>query len=410
MALALACGLAAATVTGAQQAPAGAGRVVAVGDVHGDVDAFVGILREAQLIDAERRWIGGRATLVQTGDTLDRGARVREVLDLLMALESKAPASGGRVIVLVGNHEAMNMMSDVRDVGRDAYASFADARSQERLEAAYEAHVKLAARRRTQLERVLPADAIPQVFQPVERAEWFEMRPPGFIEYVEAFGPRGAYGKWLRARAVMTRVGDTVFLHGGLNPDRVPKSIDAGNAQARREMSRWDRMRNVLVSRDLALPSFTFQELVEAARVELDRVIIEAMREEGLPPGMEVPPSVLRHPLVELPQIGTWSIMDPDGPLWFRGFATWSPEIGAVQLDQLQRRFGPVRFVVGHSVVRSGRITPRFGRRVFLIDTGMLRTHYKGRASALEIVGGRHTAIYVGEREELMETPAAAER
>jgi hypothetical protein len=408
--LALACGLVAAAVAGAQQSPPGTGRVVAIGDVHGDFDAFVGILREAQLVDAERRWIGGRASLVQTGDYLDRGDRVRDVLDLLIALEAEARRGGGRVVVLIGNHEAMNMMADVRDVSREAYASFADAQSQTRLDAAYEAHVKLATKRREQLERVLPADAIPKVFQPVGRAEWLESRPPGFVEYVEAFAANGRYGKWLRAREVMTRVGDTVFLHGGLDPARVPRSVDAANTQARREMSRWDRMRNALVSRDLALPWFTFEELVQAARVELDRAIVEAMREEGLPPGMEVPPSVTRHPLVELPQIGTWSILDPQGPLWFRGFATWSSEIGAVQLDQLQRRLGPVRFVVGHTVVRTARITPRFDGRVFLIDTGMLQTHYKGRASALEIMGGRHTAIYMGEREALLETPAAAER
>jgi hypothetical protein len=41
------------------------------------------------------------------------------------------------------------------------------------------------------------------------------------------------------------------------------------------------------------------------------------------------------------------------------------------------------------------RIFPRFERRVFLIDTGMLSTYYKGgRASALEIDGSRVTAIY----------------
>ena len=51
-------------------------RVVAVGDVHGDADSFIRILRRAGLIDNQDRWIGGRAALVQTGDVMDRGANV----------------------------------------------------------------------------------------------------------------------------------------------------------------------------------------------------------------------------------------------------------------------------------------------------------------------------------------------
>ena len=72
------------------QPSGGKGRVVAVADIHGDLDAFVGILQTAGLIDARRQWIGGRATFVQTGDFLDRGAAVRGVMDLMMDLEPQA--------------------------------------------------------------------------------------------------------------------------------------------------------------------------------------------------------------------------------------------------------------------------------------------------------------------------------
>ena len=73
------------------------GRLVAIGDIHGAGDAFVRILQKAGLIDADRHWSGGTATLVQTGDYLDRGPAVRPVLDLLMQLETEARAAGGRV-------------------------------------------------------------------------------------------------------------------------------------------------------------------------------------------------------------------------------------------------------------------------------------------------------------------------
>src|SRR5437867_8351951 len=55
--------------------PAPTERVVAIGDIHGDFDALVGILQRARLIDPRNRWSGGNAILVQTGDFLDRGPK-----------------------------------------------------------------------------------------------------------------------------------------------------------------------------------------------------------------------------------------------------------------------------------------------------------------------------------------------
>src|SRR5437867_6471690 len=78
-------------------------RIVAVGDIHGDFDAFVAILQQSGIIDAEQRWSGGRATLVQTGDIVDRGSKSRQAMDLLMSLEKQASKAGGRVVALLGN-------------------------------------------------------------------------------------------------------------------------------------------------------------------------------------------------------------------------------------------------------------------------------------------------------------------
>ena len=92
----------------------GVERTVAVGDVHGDFEQFVMVLESAGLLDGEGNWVGGRTHLVQTGDVLDRGPDSRKVMDLLMKLEKQAEAAGGRVHVLIGNHEAMNVYGDLR--------------------------------------------------------------------------------------------------------------------------------------------------------------------------------------------------------------------------------------------------------------------------------------------------------
>ena len=88
--------------------------VVAIGDVHGDFDDFATILQRAGLIDAQHHWTGDQTTLVQVGDLLDRGPKPREVMDLLISLEKEAPKAGGRVVSLLGNHEMMNIMGDLR--------------------------------------------------------------------------------------------------------------------------------------------------------------------------------------------------------------------------------------------------------------------------------------------------------
>lgn len=113
-------------------------RIVAVGDVHGAYDAFVEILREAELVDDREHWIGGRTVLVQTGDFLEHGPGVRPAMDLLMRLQEEAPEQSGQVVVLLGNHEALNLFADYLDVAGAAYASFADRSSKARRKEAYQ--------------------------------------------------------------------------------------------------------------------------------------------------------------------------------------------------------------------------------------------------------------------------------
>jgi hypothetical protein len=99
-------------------------------------------------------------------------------------------------------------------------------------------------------------------------------------------------------------------------------------------------------------------------------------------------------------QIGRSSLLHADGPLWFRGFALW-PDSDGDRIAGLLERFRARRFVSGHTPVVNG-ITARFDDRVFLIDTGMLSSHYTGgRPSALEISGETISAIYTTGREVL---------
>ena len=90
--------------------PAPSGRVVALGDLHGDLKVAVRTLQAARLLDSQLRWIGGDATLVQLGDLLDRGAEERSLWDLMERLREEASAAGGQVVQLLGNHEILNAL------------------------------------------------------------------------------------------------------------------------------------------------------------------------------------------------------------------------------------------------------------------------------------------------------------
>ena len=82
-------------------------RIIAVGDLHGDLARARESLRLAGVIDASDHWAAGTATFVQIGDVMDRGDDVRAVLDLLRNLEREAAAAGGKAIMLIGNHETL---------------------------------------------------------------------------------------------------------------------------------------------------------------------------------------------------------------------------------------------------------------------------------------------------------------
>jgi hypothetical protein len=362
--------------------------VIAIGDVHGDFDDFVTILQRTGLIGAEHHWAGNNTTLVQTGDLLDRGPKPREVMDLMMSLEKEAPTAGGRVVGLLGNHEMMNLMGDLRYVTTENYASFADSKSEERRKSAYQQYMKWRASH-VQLLAELP--------QPMEltEAEWMARHPVGFIEHREAFSPEGSYGKWLREHSALAKIGDVIFLHGGIHPNLAHLKLDTINAHIRDEVKTFDATKKYLQNEKVILPFFNLQEMTAVVQAELT-----AERKSRVPPNEQNQAS-----LVQFLGYGEWLSVRVDGPLWFRGYDQWNEEEGAAQVGKLLEAYNAAHIAVGHTVQKGGRIRSRFGGKVFLIDTGMLSSYYPGgRASALEICGDtKFMAGYMDQQGVLLE-------
>jgi hypothetical protein len=362
--------------------------LIAIGDVHGAFDDFVVILQHTGLIDKQNHWTGNKTTFVQVGDLLDRGPKPRDVMDLLMALEKEAPKDGGKVVSLLGNHEMMNIMGDLRYVTPENYASFADANSEERRKLAYKDYVKWR-ESHTALLTELP--------QPLEvtEAEWMARHPAGFIEQREAFSPKGNYGKWLRGHDALAEIAGAIFLHGGISPSVASMKLNAINSRIRDEIRTFDSCKQYMVDERLILPFFNLQEIAAVVQAE-----VSAEQKSRVPANRE-----LRARISEVLQFQDWLSVRTDGPLWFRGYDQWSEEEGSVQVDKILQSFKVNHLVTGHTVQKGGRIRERFGGKLFLIDTGMLSSYYPGgRASALEIQNSvKFTAEYMDQQVVLLE-------
>jgi hypothetical protein len=319
-------------------------RVVAIGDIHGAYDNFVEVLRMAGLVDDHAHWIGGTTHLVQTGDFMDRGKDTRQVLDLLMRLEQEAERAGGRAHILLGNHEVMNMLGDLRYVNPEEYDSFRTEDSMRRLQRFYREAVDAArdhARARGQ-----PFDAA------AYRKKLEEQAPLGFVERTRALSEAGEYGRWLRGLNTVARVNGIVFLHGGLTPEVAELGCERINKKVHREITRdFDKTRR---------------------------------------------------------QPGTTLAAGASGPLWYRGLASEDEDTLAPELEGILKDMEARAIVVAHTVTKTGRIQSRFDGRVVMIDVGMSPAYRGALAALEIEGDGTIEALYPNARAVISMPPAGS--
>ncbi len=157
-------------------------RIVAVGDIHGDLDALLRILIGMRIIGTDGKWYGECAHLILMGDLNDRGPDSADVMAFVMGLEEGATAHGGRVDALLGNHELLAVEGDYR----------------------YSRAVEVVA-----LESF-----------------WY-----GHLNGLHAiYRGQSPYARWLRRRPTVIKVASTVFVHAGLDAWALDHDADFVNA------------------------------------------------------------------------------------------------------------------------------------------------------------------------------------
>lgn len=312
-------------------------RIIAIGDLHGDHAAFRAIVEAAGLVDSAGRWIGGDAILVQTGDVPDRGPDSLLIIRDLMRLQGEAQAAGGRVVTLIGNHEAMNVIGDLRYVHDNEFAVFRTPESRRLRRSYYREHQDEIERIYRWRESALSEDQI--------RRLWLEEVPLGGAELLLAWGPDGEIGQWLAGNPAVVRVGDTLFAHGGIS--------DAYSAFSLAEMN--------------------------------GRAVAAIASRNGSPD------AIISDPEGPLWYRG-YFLRDEGGE-----FALVPPEDAEPEVARVLAAYGARRIVVGHTPSLGG-IRILLDGRLIAIDTG-ISAHYGGVRSYLEIVGDSATAHIVSERE-----------
>ncbi len=324
----------------ASAAPSQPQRIVAVGDLHGDNQAWMTIARAAGLIDARSHWAGGKTILVQLGDVTDREPDSLKIIRSLQQLQKEAPRSGGRVVVVLGNHEAMNLLGDNRYTTPGEFAAFVDGGSGARRDRVFDAN-------RARLEAAYRA-VDPKITPEQVRAKWMAEHPLGWVEHRLAWSPTGELGQWAEHNPAVVKIGGTLFVHGGLSAEAAKVPMDELNRRVAAAMAVADESQQSILNDPLG--PLWYRGLVGRDA--------DAETERGPPTAPGARPGIDQ------------------------------------ELDAVLAAYGAKRLVIGHTPILSG-IAITNGGRLARIDTGISR-FYGGPLSWLEIIGDQMIPHAVG--------------
>ncbi len=308
--------------------PASRERVIAVGDVHGDYEAMIASLIERGLIDARGKWIGGKAQLVMMGDLNDRGPGTRPIMDFLMRLEKDAAGKGGKIHTLIGNHEVLLLRGETRYLSQEDIIAFLDF---------------LPAAEQTEARRLLGSGV---------KLDKFRFGQ-GVVNAMRGDTP---YAKWIRSHNTMLKIGDTLFVHAGLEDWALTADPAGVNATVRE----WVR------------------------------------HYQGAGPR---PPDRTNWVMGHTGDRGWFRDPAVEGPLWTAIFSQDPVENKGMKIDlgKILAALGVKRVVTGHIMTPDGNILldhPVYGDKVVMTDSAISRGYPGGKWSSIEIVNGKVTAHY----------------
>ena len=346
------------------------GRVVAFGDVHGAYEDWTALLRELGVVDGNLDWAGGNTHLVSLGDLIDRGPGSRQVVELLIKLSGQARSAGGAVHMVLGNHEVMVMTGDLRYVSQEEFAAFAADETRadrDQLFADYRA--------------LNPGGDDASV-----RAAFDQDYPPGFVALRKAYASNGKLGSWLLQQPFVIKVNDKVYMHGGIASLASQDDLDKLNNKLQSELRTFIKSMEDLRTAGVMPLHVGYHDRLTFlnARVEEFSAANPRQRADWFEPVQQV---------FEAQQAFVFS---EESPNWYRGTAMCHPLAESYNTERFLKRVGARQLVMGHTPTR-GDVEQRMDGLAIRLDTGMLASVYKGRASALVSGAGDDYVHYLGQ-------------
>ncbi|MCU7551746.1 metallophosphoesterase [Chitinophagaceae bacterium LB-8] len=263
-------------------------KIFVVSDIEGQYEYFKQILQAGGVMDKNFNWTFDKGALVIVGDVFDRGSQVTECLWLIYYLEEKAKETGGQVHYILGNHEVMNLNGDLRYVN----------------------------------------------------PKYIEFAKQTGVPYLSFYDTQTELGRWLRTKNMMEKIGDLLFVHGGVSQyiNQLGHSIDSINILAR---NYYDRSAE------------------------------------------------------SMPQVEQLLLLD-DGPLWYRGYFM-APLATKEQVDSTLRIFQVKKIILGHTPVE--RISTFYDGKIINVDV----PHAKGASEGLLVDNKKYYKVNLQGAKELLE-------
>jgi len=296
-------------------------RIVAVGDLHGDIENAQKVLEMAGVVDSDGRWSGDVDFFVQTGDIIDRGDDTIKLFDWMEELRSQALGAGGQVLSHLGNHEWMNAIGDWRYVPPSEIKTFGGVAARQTMLST--GHIGRAWAANYTTTSRLPLH--PLLGDPNDD---FPPAAGSLADGLPAPLSHAAYS----------------FVHGGLSPNYPQLS--------------------------------PFPSAINA----IGHTLLRKLQHRVQPPPH--PPNPYPG-LPSTATLEEQALYGSEGPLWYRGWATKDEDEVCREVDPVLKRTGTRRMIMGHTPSFE-KIVSRCNGKIIIIDTGISHA-YGGALSALSI-------------------------
>ena len=218
--------------------------------------------------------------------------------------------------------------------------------------------------------------------------------PPGFVALREAYSLEGELGRWLIQQPLVIKVNEKVYMHGGIAKAVSQDSLETLNKKLKDELLTFLQSTDALRAAGVLPWHVNYDQRLQ---------FLNARAEEFAAANPKVQAEWF-DPLKKVFEAQQAFVFSDDSPNWYRGTAMCHPLSESFNTERFLHRVGAKQLVMGHTPTR-GEVQQRMDGLAIRLDTGMLKSVYKGRAAALVSEGGSSHVHYLGSKQKAQPVP-----